>query len=188
MLNQIKIIEFLISVESIFISSMLPIYMSLPSNKKLIEIIDIPITLQIPFIIFLTIIFSGGIVYKAYTTYILIGLFILPVFFDGGSLGYILTPNFGYLIGVYFLISTINKLNKKRVFSIKQYFKLSILALISMHLIGILFNSIQLLLFNKLNLLPYIIGKYTLSKIIFEIILLFPILILIKPFKKLNSL
>ena len=186
MLNQIKIIELIIALESIIISTFLPLYISLPSNKSIIYTFQIPITWQVPTIIFLTIIFSGQIVYGAFTIYIFIGLFILPVFYDGGSLGYILTPNFGYLLGIYPLIKTINKLNRQGTFTIEQFFKFSILALTFMHLTGIIFNSIKLLLFNKLYLIPYIVGKFTVSKIIYEILLLFPILILLKLFKKIK--
>ncbi len=32
-------------------------------------------------------------------SYLIIGLFYLPVFHGGGSVGYILTPEFGYLLG-----------------------------------------------------------------------------------------
>ena len=186
MLNQIKIIEFLISLESIIIATMIPIYISLPGDKNYIEIINIPITWQVPTIIFLTIIFSGEIVYKSFTIYVLSGLFILPIFYDGGSLGYILTPNFGYLLGIYPLIKTINKLNQMRHFTIKEFLIFSILALTFMHLTGILFTCIQLLLFNNFYTIAYIIGKFTISKIIYEILLLFPILILLTPFKKIK--
>ena len=188
MLNQIKIIELFISLESIIISTFLPLYISLPSNKSIIYTLQIPITWQVPIIIFLTIIFTGEVVYKAYTIYILIGLFLLPVFYDGGSLGYILTPNFGYLIGIFPLIKIIDSLNKKYQFTIDEFIKYSIMSIILMHTVGILFNTTQLILFNKINLISLIIGKYTFSKIIFEILLLFPILILLKPFKKINYL
>ena len=186
MLNLKKIIEFIITLESILISTMLPIYISLPSKENIINFFDVPINWQVPIIIFLTIIFSAEIVYKAYSVYIFIGLFILPVFYNGGSLGYILTPNFGYLLGIYPLIKIVNKLNKEDIISIKQFFSISILALVLMHLIGILFFSIQLILFNKIELITYNIGKYTLSKIIFEILLLFPISILLLNIKKMK--
>ncbi|MBK16965.1 MAG: biotin biosynthesis protein BioY [Prochlorococcus sp. SP3034] len=184
MLNHIKIIEIFISLESIFIATMLPIYISLPSNKNFIQIYDIPTTWQVPTIIFLTIIFSGEIVYKAFSIYIFIGLFILPVFYDGGSLGYILTPNFGYLLGIYPLIKIISKLNTNKNFSLKTFIQISTLALIIMHSVGILFTSIQSILFSNINIIPYNIGKFTLSKILFELLLLFPILLLLNLFKK----
>ena len=188
MLNQIKIIELVISLESIIISTFLPLYISIPSNKSFIQTFQIPITWQVPTIIFLTILFTGEVVYKAFAIYILIGIFILPVFYDGGSLGYLLTPNFGYLIGIFPLIKTINKLNNKNQITIKEFIKYSIFSLVIMHTVGILFTLVQLILFNRINLISYMIGKYTLSKITFEILLLFPILILLKPFKKINFL
>ncbi len=184
MLNLMKIVELLISLESIIISTMLPIYISIPSKSDLLEIINLPITWQIPTIIFLTIFFSGKIVNKAFTIYLLIGLFLLPVFYDGGSIGYLLTPNFGYLLGIIPLIRIIDKLNNGEKITIKKFFKISILALIIMHLVGIIYTGIQLLLFNKLDLIIYNIGKFTFSKILFEILLLFPIFILLNLFKK----
>ena len=188
MVNHIKILEIFISLESIIISTMLPIYIYLPSNIYSLQFKDMPITWQVPTIIFLTIIFSSDIVYKAFTIYILIGLFILPVFYDGGSLGYILTPNFGYLLGIYPLIKTINNLNKKEYISLNEFFGISILALIIMHSTGIIITTIQLILFNKINLLPYYLGKFSISKIFYEILLLIPILLLLKPLKKLRFL
>ena len=186
MINQLKIIELIISLESIIIATMLPVYIFLPSKINFIQLVDIPITMQVPTIIFLTIIFSEKIVYKSYTIYILIGLFFLPIFYDGGSLGYILTPNFGYLLGIYPLIKIISELYRLKQFSLKKFLRVSIIAILIMHITGIIFTSFQLLLFNKINLIPYNIGKYTFSKIFYEIILLFPLLLLLKTFKKLR--
>ena len=186
MLNLKKNIELIISTQCIFISSLVPFYISIPSNGKFFTIVDLPVNWQIPTVLILTILFSDDILLKAHTIYLTLGLFFLPLFYDGGSLGYILTPNFGYLLGIYPLIKIVNKLNKEEILSIKQFFSISILALVLMHLIGILFFSIQLILFNKIELITYNIGKYTLSKIIFEILLLFPISILLLNIKKMK--
>lgn len=184
MIDQISVIKLFISLESIIIATMLPIYILLPSKTNFLQIVDMPITLQVPTIIFLTICFSGEIVFKAYTLYILIGLFLLPIFYDGGSLGYILTPNFGYLLGIYPLIKITADLNKEKQILLKKFLRITILALIIMHFTGIIFTSLQLILFNNINLIPYYIGKYTISKIFYEILLLFPILLLLKSLKK----
>ena len=95
MINKKNIYKFIVSFESIVISSMIPINIPIPSVEKIYRMVEIPINYQIPIIIFLTLIYSGEFLTKVYAIYILIGLFFLPVFFDGGSLGYILTPNFG---------------------------------------------------------------------------------------------
>tara|TARA_Y100000589_G_C27133499_1_gene621552 strand:+ start:494 stop:1057 length:564 start_codon:yes stop_codon:yes gene_type:complete len=186
MLNKNKIIELIISIESIIISAMIPLYISIPSYKNIIKIVDIPISFQVPIIIFLTLIFTKEIVILAHTIYILIGLFILPVFYDGGSLGYLLTPNFGYLLGIFPLIKIINKLNNEKLISLSKYFIISIIALISMHIVGIFYYTILLTIFDKFELISYNIGKYSISKIPYEVISLFIILFILKPFRKLK--
>ena len=111
MLNYSKSIEILISLQVIFISTMIPVFITLPFNYQDIRIFEIPTTWQIPSIIIISLIFNGEIVSKAFSIYLLVGLFLLPIFHQGGSLGYLLTPNFGYLLGIYPLIRVINNFN-----------------------------------------------------------------------------
>ena len=83
---------------------------------------------------------------------LLIGLFFLPVFHNGGSIGYLLTPNFGYLLGIYPLINIIDKLNK---LNHKIYFydllRYGILGISSMHIVGIIYCCIQILYLKQLH-------------------------------------
>ena len=81
------------SLQSIVISTMLPVYIPLPFIDKSSKVFEMPITWQIPTIILLTLIFNKKVVFKAFSLYIILGLLILPVFHQGGSLGYLLTPN-----------------------------------------------------------------------------------------------
>jgi len=83
----------------------------------------LPITWQIPAIILLTLIFHKKVVFRAFSIYIFLGLFILPVFHQGGSLGYLLTPNFGYLLGLYPLIKIINNLNNRNKINVGNFLK-----------------------------------------------------------------
>ena len=175
MINKRNIIKFIVSFEIIMISSMFPINIPIPSIGKIYRVVEIPINYQIPAVIFLTLIFSGKFITKVYAIYIFIGLFFLPIFFDGGSLGYLITPNFGYLIGVFPLINIIKRLNKEYNLSFIKYIKYSLVSLIMLHLTGILYLSFQLFLFNKSNLILYNIGLFTLSKIPFQIITLLPV-------------
>ena len=177
MINKKNIYKFIVSFQSILISTMIPINIPIPSIENIYRIVEIPINYKIPTIIFLTLIFSGEFISKVYAIYIIIGLFFLPIFFDGGSLGYLLTPNFGYLIGIFPLISIINILNKKNNLTLIKYIKYSLAGLIIMHCIGIVYLTFQLLIFNKTNLLLYNIGLFTLSKLPFQIISLFPVYI-----------
>ena len=113
MLNFNKLIEVIISLQIIIISTFIPVFFSIPFANKLVETYEIPITWQIPSIVMITLIFRGKIVIKAFSIYLIIGLFFIPVFHQGGSLGYLLTPNFGYLLGMYPLIKIIDNLNKR---------------------------------------------------------------------------
>ena len=184
MINKKNIYKFIVSFQGILISAMIPINIPIPSVKNIYRIVEIPINYQIPTIIFLTLIFSGEFIKKVYAIYIFIGLFFLPVFFDGGSLGYLMTPNFGYLFGIFPLISIINILNKKNNLSLIKYIKFSLAGLIFMHFTGISYLTLQLLIFNKSNLIPYNIGLFSLNKIPFQIISLIPVYLIISLLNK----
>tara|TARA_B100000575_G_scaffold179572_1_gene144062 strand:- start:69 stop:641 length:573 start_codon:yes stop_codon:yes gene_type:complete len=188
MINKKNIYKFIVSFEIILISSMIPIILPIPAIENAYKIVEIPINYQIPAIILLTLIFSGELVSKVYIIYIFIGLFFLPIFYDGGSLGYLITPNFGYLIGIFFLINFINRLNKKNNLSFIKYIKYSLTGLFIMHITGILYLTLQLLLFNKSNLIPYNIGLFTLNKIPFHIVSLFPVYLGINLISKIKKL
>ena len=121
MLNFYKLIEILVSLLSLVITTMLPVYIPLTFIDKSNNSLEIPITWQIPTIILLTLIFDRKVVFRAFTIYIILGLFIFPVFNQGGSIGYLLTPNFGYLLGTYPLIKIIDNLNKRDKINISNF-------------------------------------------------------------------
>ena len=58
MLNLYKLIEILVSLQSMVITSMLPVYIPLPFVYKSSNIFEMPITWQIPTIILLTLLFQ----------------------------------------------------------------------------------------------------------------------------------
>jgi len=186
MLNLKKNIELIISTQCIFISSMIPLFISIPSSENIFTIIDLPVNLQIPIIIILTFIFSDKILIKAHTLYLTLGLFFLPLFNDGGSLGYILTPNFGFLLGIYPMIIYINKLKSKNIITIYRFILYGIISLLILHLIGIFYLIIQLIIFSRIELILYLIGKYSLANLPFQILLLFPCSIILISFKKIQ--
>ena len=79
-------------------------------------------------------------------SYLIIGLFYLPVFHGGGSVGYILTPEFGYLLGFIpaawacgFLTKNTPKAN------LINYSFYTVISLCIVHLIGIIY-----LIFGKI--------------------------------------
>jgi len=152
MLNFYKLIEILVSLQSLVITSMLPIYIPLPFTYKSGNYFELPITWQIPTIILLTLIFHRKVVFRAFSIYIFLGLFLFPVFHQGGSIGYLLTPNFGYLLGLYPLIKIIDNLNTKNKINIRNFLKNGFLAIGSMHLTGILYNFILFIFYSQFNL------------------------------------
>ena len=183
MLNFYKLIEILVILQSLVITTMLPVYIPLQFIDKSSYGFEIPITWQIPTIILLTLIFERKVVYKAFTIYLILGLFIIPVFHQGGSVGYLLTPNFGYLLGIYPMIIVINKLNKRNKINIRNFLKNGFYAIVTMHLTGITYNFIQTIFYNKLNIFLYNLGKYSIGNIGYHLLMLFPLIILIRPIK-----
>ena len=181
-----KLIELSISIQLIIISQMIPIYISLPKDKNYLEIYNIPLNWQISSIIFLTILYGADLIFNSLIIYILIGLLLLPVFNDGGSLGYLITPNFGYVLGLFPLVKIINKLHKKNQFDLLTFLKYGTMSIFIMNLVGIAYLIIQLVFFNEHNQIIYNISKFSLGKILFEFLMLFPVLLFLKPFKKIK--
>ena len=186
MLNFYKLIEILVSLQSLVITSMLPVYIPLPFIYKSSNNFELPITWQIPTIILLTLIFHKKVVFRSFSIYIILGLFILPVFHQGGSIGYLLTPNFGYLLGLYPVIKIIDNLNTRNKINVGNFLKNGFIAICAMHLTGIFYNLIQIIFFSQFNLFLYNLGKYSLGKIGYHFLTLFPLLLLIKPIKSLK--
>ena len=183
MLNFYKLIEILVSLQSLVITSMLPVYIPLPFIYKSSNNFEFPITWQIPTIILLTLIFHKKVVFRAFSIYLILGLFIFPVFHQGGSIGYLLTPNFGYLLGLYPLIKIIDNLNDRNKIYFVNFLKKGFIAIGAMHLTGIFYNFIQVIFYSEFNIFLYNFGKYSVGKIGYHFLMLFPLLLLIKPIK-----
>jgi len=184
MLNFYKLIEILVSLQSLVITTMLPVYIPLPFIYKSSNNLELPITWQIPTIILLTLKFHKKVVFRALSIYIILGLFILPVFHQGGSLGYLLTPNFGYLLGFYPLIKIIDNLNNRKKINVGNFLKNGFIAIVAMHLTGIVYNFMQIIFYSQFNIFLYNLGKYSVGKIGYHFLMLFPILLLIKPIER----
>ena len=101
---------------------MIPVFITLPSSNNLKYSLEFPTSWQIPVVILITLLFKKKIIYTSLIIYIFLGLFVIPIFNDGGSLGYLLTPNFGYILGFFPLITIIDYLNKEKK---NIYFKIS---------------------------------------------------------------
>jgi len=180
------LIEILVSLQSLVISSMIPVYIPLPFVDNSNNSFEMPITWQIPTIILLTLIFHKKVVLRSFSIYIILGLFIFPVFHQGGSIGYLLTPNFGYLLGFYPLIKIIDNLNNRNKINVRNFLKNGFIAIGAMHLTGIFYNFIQIVFYSQYNLFLYNLGKYSLGKIGYHLLMLFPLLLLIKPIERLK--
>jgi len=163
-----------VSLQSLVISTMLPVYIPLPFVDESNNSFEMPITWQIPTIILLTLIFHKKVVFRAFSIYIILGLFIVPVFHQGGSIGYLLTPNFGYLLGLYPLIKIIDNLNTRNKINIGAFLKKGFIAIGAMHLTGIFYNFIQVIFYSEFNLFLYNLGKYSVGKIGYHFLILFP--------------
>ena len=187
MLNFYKLIEILVSIQSLVITTMLPVYIPLQFIDKTRNSFEIPISWQIPTIILLTLIFHKEVVLRAFSIYIFLGLFIAPVFHQGGSIGYLLTPNFGYLLGVYPLIKIIDNLNTRNKINVGNFLINGFIAIGAMHLTGIFYNFIQIIFYSDFNIFIYNLGKYSVGKIGYHFLMLLPLLLLIKPIKHLKK-
>ena len=186
MLNLYKSIEILVTLQSLVITTMIPMYIPLQFINKSNNSLEMPITWQIPTIILLTLIFDKKVVFRAFSIYIILWLFIFPVFHQGGSIGYLLTPNFGYLLGLYPLIKIIDNLNNRNKITIGNFLKKGFIAIGAMHLTGIFYNFIQLIFHSQYNLFLYNLGKYSVGKIGYHFLMLFPLLLLIKAIERLK--
>ena len=78
--NLRKVSEIIISLQLIIISTFVPVYISIPSINQIMQTYEIPISWQVPSIIIITLIYKGEIVIKAFSIYLFIGLFLIPVF------------------------------------------------------------------------------------------------------------
>jgi len=166
---------------------MLYVYIPLPFLNRSSNSFEMPITWQIPTIILLTLIFHKKVVFRAFSLYIILGLFMFPVFHQGGSIGYLLTPNFGYLLGMYPLVRIIDNLNNRIKINIGNFLINGLIAIGAMHLTGIFYNFIQIIFYRDLNIFLYNLGKYSLGKIGYHFLMLIPLLLLIKPIKHLGK-
>ena len=184
--NFYKLIEILVSLQLLVVTTMLPIYIPLSFLDKSSNTFEIPITWQIPIIILLTLIFNKRVVFKSFSIYLIVGLFLFPVFHQGGSTGYLLAPNFGYLLGIYPLINIVDNLNTRNKISIGNFLKIGLIGIGAMHLTGVFYNFIQIIFYSQFNLFLYNLGKYSLGKIGYHFLMLFPLLLLIKPIERLK--
>ena len=78
---------------------MMPSFIILPKEDLSLSIIPLQSNWQIPGLFLTPLLCGPKIGTISAISYLIIGLFYLPVFHGGGSVGYIVTHEFGYLLG-----------------------------------------------------------------------------------------
>lgn len=114
-----------------------------------------PITLQTFFVLLTGLVLPVKASTLATVTYMALGLIGLPIFSDGGGLGYVLMPNFGFVIGFVLasvIMSVIVEKLKKRTFW--QYFTISLLGVSIIYIIGIFYFAFITNVYNKSDYSP----------------------------------
>ena len=89
----------LASLMMIIVGGLLPSGLISPSLNFPPEVLNLPSSWQVPAILTCSLVCGPRISVIASVAYLTIGIFYLPIFHNGGSTSYLLTPSFGYLIG-----------------------------------------------------------------------------------------
>lgn len=109
-----------------------------------------PITLQTFFVLLTGLVLPLKASILATVTYMALGLIGLPIFSGGGGLGYVLMPNFGFIIGFVLasvIMSVVAEKLKKRTFW--QCFNISLLGVVIIYIIGILYFAFITNVYSK---------------------------------------
>ena len=77
--------------------------------------------------------------------------------------------------------------NYTKKINVANFLKNGFLAICAMHLTGIFYNLLQVIFYSQFNIFLYNLGKYSVGKIGYHFLMLLPILLLIKPIKRLKN-
>jgi len=125
---------------------MIPSSIILPQQDLSLSIVPLNSNWQIQGLFLASLLFGPEIGIISAISYLIIGLFYLPVFHGGGSVGYILTHEFGYLLGFIPAAWTCGFLSKRNPnANLINYSFYTVLSLCILHLIGVIY-----LIFGKL--------------------------------------
>ena len=128
---------------------MIPSSIILPQSDLSLSFIPLHSNWQIQALFMTSIICGPQIGTICAISYLIIGLFFLPVFHGGGSVGYILTQEFGYLIGFIPAAWTCGFFAKNNPeANLINYFYYTFLSLSILHIIGIFYLIIGKLFGN----------------------------------------
>ena len=131
----------------IIICAMIPSSIILPQQDLSLSIIPLHSNWQIQGVLMTALLFGPQIGIICSISYLIIGLFYLPIFHGGGSVGYILTHEFGYLLGFIPAAWTCGYLSKRKSkANLVDYSSYTVLSLCILHIIGIVYLFIGKLL------------------------------------------
>ena len=173
----------------IIICSMIPSSIIFPQEDISLSIISLHSTWQIQGLFLTSLLCGPKIGTISAITYLIIGLFFLPIFHGGGSVGYILTHEFGYLLGFIPAAWTCGLLAEKNSkANLINYSLYTALSLCIVHIIGIiylvfgkifgnwLYNLFDLILIN--SIIPFriiqnvLLNLFSRSVIYYKVILI----------------
>ncbi len=139
---------------------------------------------QIPVVLFIASILGECWGLLAILVYILIGLFIFPLFALGGGLSYVFQYNFGYIFGYIFAVLLVSK-ELKNGNSVAHILLSVLYGVFIIHLIGILYLSIiALLKQDGFDFIRNVIYFQSFSKMLYDIVFGFLAILLAKVLRK----
>ncbi len=157
----------------------------IPRSDLTLRVVDLPSSLQIAGLLFTALVCGFRSALIACIAYLTIGIFFMPVFHGGGSTGYLMTPDFGYLLGFIpatWICSNLSSPKKKSIYSLTL---IAFIGLVTIHFTGIIYiliGTITTLFSLDLVKTVYL---YSLSPLPFQIILCPAIALLAKIFRAL---
>ena len=109
-----------------------------------------PMTLQTFFVLLTALVLPFKSSILATVTYMTLGLVGLPIFSGGGGLGYVLMPNFGFIIGFVVATVIISAITEKlKCRGLRQYIVISLLGIAIIYIIGILYFAFITNVYNN---------------------------------------
>ena len=156
----------------ILIGAMVPSAILLPKLDLPLNTLTLNSSWQIPGLLICALVSGPSSAVIASVAYIIIGVFFLPIFQGGGSIGYLLTPEFGYLLGFAPAAYITGHLaQKQKVNNIVRLFLAAVYGVLVIHIIGTINLVIGTSLTNWPETLGDLIFKYTLAPLTAQILI-----------------
>ena len=154
------------------VGGLIPSALIIPEFDFPPKIMDLPSTWQVPCLLIAALVCGPRAAVMASIAYLTIGLFYLPAFHGGGSLSYLATPGFGYLVGFIPTAWLSGRLAEKMNMNNLIYLTLCALTgVIILQLWGILYLSIGALIGGWSAPLQELLFSYSIAPLPVQIIL-----------------